>query len=200
MPPLLQRLMSNQGATLEEIERQQRGEIPRDQMPQPAGAEAPPGLPNGAVTVPVPKPLLTEPESPNTALKRTLNILPPSEVKPPTIGLPSGTLPAHGPIGQRQPGPESEEGHPGLMRQSSVDSSLVAKPQAVSGTTSRTGPGEGLITPQALLQTAAASLPPASGATVHAQHPPVSINVFISLFTLNVTKVWKLFKSLILYS
>ncbi len=29
MPPMLQRLMSNPGGTLEEIERQQRGEIPR---------------------------------------------------------------------------------------------------------------------------------------------------------------------------
>ena len=180
MPPLLQRLMSNQGATLEEIERQQRGEFPRDQMPKPAGAEAPSVLPNGAVAVPVSRPLPTEPESPNTALKRTLNILPRSDnnVKLAERGPPPGTLPAHVPLGQPPPSQELDEAHPGLMRQSSVDSSLIAKPQGC--TIGRTGPGEGLITPQALLQTAAASLPPSSGASVHAQNTPVSYPVYTS--------------------
>ena len=78
MPPILQRLMSTPGRTVQEIEQQQRGEIPRDQMPQPVGAEAPTGsVPCIAGQQPVPVKtsfFLPEPQSPDTALKRTLNI------------------------------------------------------------------------------------------------------------------------------
>lgn len=84
MPPLLQRLMSHPGSYLEEIERNQRGEIHRDDMPKPAGAEAPPSATNGAAVPKLASPPKTvqamwndpEPDSPNTALRRTLNILP----------------------------------------------------------------------------------------------------------------------------
>ena len=94
MPPMLQRLMSNPGpgVTVEEIERQHRGEIPRDQMPKPAGAEAPCTSINGAIisqsistslssktaNVPAKSQPTTassdEPQSPNTLLKQTLKI------------------------------------------------------------------------------------------------------------------------------
>ena len=91
MPPMLQRLMSNPGLTVEEIERQHRGEIPRDQMPKPAGAEAPCTSINGAIisqsistsssktaNVPAkPQSIIApsdEPQSPNTLLKQTLKI------------------------------------------------------------------------------------------------------------------------------
>ena len=92
MPPMLQRLMSNPGLTVEEIERQHRGEIPRDQMPKPAGAEAPCTSINGAIisqsistssssktaNAPAKPQNITassdEPQSPNTLLKQTLKI------------------------------------------------------------------------------------------------------------------------------
>ena len=77
MPPILRRLISNPGTTVEELERQQRGEIPiRDQMPKPAGAEAPRQQPTAPVQKRLPPAAPNEPESPNTTLKRTLNILP----------------------------------------------------------------------------------------------------------------------------
>ena len=81
MPPLLQRLMSNPGATVAEIERQQHSGMPRDQMPEPVGEEAPPGGINGTKRSKVskkPRLQCEEPDSPNTALKRSLNILPPT--------------------------------------------------------------------------------------------------------------------------
>lgn len=81
IPPFLQRLMSNSGATVAEIERQQRGEMPRDQMPDPVGEEAPSGGINGQaqkITPSVQRLDSKEPDSPNTALKRSLNILPPT--------------------------------------------------------------------------------------------------------------------------
>ena len=94
MPPMLQRLMSNPGpgVTVEEIERQHRGEIPRDQMPKPAGAEAPCTSINGAIisqsistslssktaNVPAKSQPTTassdEPQSPNTAAASNSNI------------------------------------------------------------------------------------------------------------------------------
>ncbi len=90
MPALLQRLMSNPPGppTLEEIERHQRSEMHRDQMPKPAGEEAPPANHMPILSYsPV-----SEPDSPNTALKRTLNILPinPQVGSRPKTSNPSG--------------------------------------------------------------------------------------------------------------
>ena len=108
MPNLLQRIMTNPATTVEELERQHRGDIPRDQMPQPAGAEAPTEAP----TAPMPSRVVSgaaktsvssmststtafwqslgsgsssginngpgsgSQSSPDTALKRSLNMLP----------------------------------------------------------------------------------------------------------------------------
>ena len=103
---LLQRLMSNPGTTVEELERRHRGEIPRDQMPKPVGEEAPPGGMNGVALVNMPPKDLAshmnrvsnihkdEPDSPNTALKGSLNILPPPDVKPKDTASSSIPLPS----------------------------------------------------------------------------------------------------------
>ena len=95
LPALIQRMMSNSGTTVEELERQHRGDIPRDQMPQPAGAEAPAApAPSRSIVNGAPAQhsqqaqqnnatfwqsfgAQGESQSPDTALKRTLNILPP---------------------------------------------------------------------------------------------------------------------------
>lgn len=75
--------------TVEELERQQRGEIRRDLMPQPAGAEAPRDYLMAGATIPM-QPASTlrrrlspdssddtdHMDSPDTTLKRTLNMLP----------------------------------------------------------------------------------------------------------------------------
>ena len=69
--PLLKSIMSNPANTLQEIERQQHGEMAVDIYRR----HPLPGFSNGFSSGPA-QCNLTEPESPNTALKRTLNILP----------------------------------------------------------------------------------------------------------------------------
>ena len=67
-------------------------------MPKPAGAEAPPHLNNGAAVPKMPSPPKTvqavwtdvEPDSPNTALRRSLNIFPDSPPKKDKEGAPGG--------------------------------------------------------------------------------------------------------------
>ncbi len=209
LPPLLQHLMSNPGSTLAEIERQQRGEMPRDQMPQPAGAEAPAATSQNinsklfhtitTASAGINGQSTDTPDSPNTALKRSLNILPPvvsvrqreglgtamdsssqsdrtmlalrgsgsrSDVCPGEVDPYSGS--SSRPItGSTRPVPESlaQFGLPDLPPPTQAMPPVIAQATPGSG-----GPllahgpgaapsGDPLITPQALLQTSAATLP-----------------------------------------
>ncbi len=105
---------------MEEIERQHRGEIPRDQMPQPAGAEAPSATINGAIiSQSLSKPLPggssggvslksdDEPHSPNTLLKQTLKIGGSSATKVPSLSASSvpvtSTTSSSHPPGENKP-------------------------------------------------------------------------------------------------
>ena len=83
MPPLLQRLMSQPGNTLEEIERQQHEKGAADSSPR--SKKQPPDNPG------------QEPESPATDIKRKLNILPPNPAT-------SGPLPQQPQLKQSPPG------------------------------------------------------------------------------------------------